>query len=220
MTVQDILNMEIPIEFGTDDEGEFTPSMDSVVDNIDNTEFAFGATKFVIFINEKEVVKIPFNGTFWYDYNEDDETETLRFWDFHTKDYCAVEADIYDEAEEEGLEEFFASTKYIGQSINGKPIYISERVIPFNDNNEEVKEKTNSYTKENLETADTLRDEFRTRLSSEWIARAIEYYGFDRVLELLDFIDMENICDLHSNNIGFRINGAPVIFDYSSYWEG
>ena len=37
--------------------------------------------------------------------------------------------------------------------------------------------------------------------------------------KLVKFILDENIRDLHSDNIGFREDGSPVILDYSSYDE-
>lgn len=216
MTIQDVLNIEFPAEFGSDEDGEITEAMEDVYAQLEHgsANTAFGATKFVIFLNDKEVAKIPFNGAFWYDSYQD-----WNFYEFYVEDYCAREANIYEKAEDEGIEEFFAYTKYCGNSVCGKPVYVSERVYTFYDN-DRVREKTNSFSMNSMERAKELKDKLSTRLHEEWVARAIEYYGFEAVQKLFDFIEKEDIRDLHCDNVGFREDGSPCILDYSSYYEG
>lgn len=216
MTIQDILNINIPLEFGCDEDGEYTSAIEEMYDQLDGSvNTTYGATKFVIFLNDKEVVKIPFNGCFWWDYKEDG----LVFCNFQYSDYCAMEEEMYNKAEEAGVEQFFVSTKYYGNAVSGVPVYVSERVYTFYDN-DKVRERTNSFTENSMTKAKELKDRVYTRLHDEWIARAIEYYGYEAVEKLFDFIEEEDIRDLHTNNIGFREDGSPCILDYSSYYEG
>jgi len=218
MTVNDILNLVIPLEFGSDEDGEETSSMEKVYDQLnESVETAYGASKFVIFLNKDEVIKIPFNGCYWYNYDEKGDCD-ICFEHFMNEDYCATEEEVYEKAVYEGLEKFFASTKFCGRSKNGVPVYISERVYTFY-SNEEAREKTDDFSDNSLEIAKELKSKVPTRLSQEWVARAIEYYGDELVKKLFNFIDKEDISDLHMENVGFRRNGAPVILDYSSYRE-
>ena len=215
MTINDILKMNIPAEFGCDEDGETTDSIEKVFDQLDSSvNTAYGATKFIIFLNDKEVVKIPFNGCYWYDSCED-----WRFDEFYVENYCAKEAEIYRSAEDAGLAEFFASTKFCGRTVNGKPIYVSERVYEFYDSGA-IREKTDSFSENSMTKAKELKEAMYTRLHVEWVARAIEYYGFEAVQKLFKFINEENISDLHTSNVGFREDGSPVILDYSGYEEG
>ena len=220
MTVKDILDLEIPLNFGSDEDGEQTYVIEEVYSQLDNTvKTAYGASKFIIFLNDKEVIKIPFNGCFWYDCELEQETgDPWRFDEFIHKDYCAIEEEKYDKAVDAGLEKFFASTQYCGNTKNNVPVYISERVCTFFDN-ASVREKTDTISENSWEKAKSYKKSFNSKIHEEWLARAIEYYGEDAVSALLDFIKKENIYDLHTDNIGFRYNGAPVILDYSSYNE-
>ena len=64
-----------------------------------------------------------------------------------------------------------------------------------------------------------MKDNYNIRIHREWLARAIEYYGEAAVNDLLAFIELEGINDFHTENIGFREDGSPVILDYSGYRE-
>ena len=71
MTIEDLKKLNIPDQFGGDDE-EYGDTLQPVIDQI-KCEFAYGVSKFVIFINDFTVAKIPFNGEF--------------FWNFETNEY-------------------------------------------------------------------------------------------------------------------------------------
>ena len=52
MTVKDILNLVIPENFGSDEDGEETSSIEDVYDQLDNSvQTTYGASKFIIFID-------------------------------------------------------------------------------------------------------------------------------------------------------------------------
>ena len=46
----------------------------------------------------------------------------------------------------------------------------------------------------------------------------VEYYGEDRINQLVEFLNEVGISDLHSSNVGIRAN-RPVLFDYSGYGD-
>lgn len=214
MNISDIVKLNVPSEFGChSDYDEFTIPMQIVGDQLDNTvEILYGASKFIIISNEwDKIVKIPFNGMFYCnDKNED--VDIFNY--FKIKDYCAREASIYADAVAFGVSEFFAETKFGGVTEESKtPFYISERVYEFDDVSKSDKIKPSK------ETINKIKEYKFYDISSKWLACAYEYYGGDAVKKLIDFIEEEEISDLHNGNIGFRADGAPVIFDYSSYLE-
>ena len=216
MTVKDILNISFPAEFGSDEDTEVTYAIEDVYDQLDGTvKTAYGASKFVIFINDDEVVKIPFNGCYWYD---EDAEGGWRFDEFNNNDYCATESAVYADAVALGVEKFFASTKYYGSTIEGTPIYVAERVYTLYEN-DELRNKTN-VTKDSINTAKEISIEYHKHFPQIWLEKAVEYYGEQAVIDLMAFIDLEHINDFNTGNVGFRKDGSPVILDYSGYEEG
>lgn len=216
MTINDVANLIIPEQFGCGNSMEIIDE-DAIFEQLDDSvDTAWGASKFVILFDDA-VVKIPFNGSFYWD--EDDDYEgggEYTFDEFHNKNYCETEAAVYTDAITAGVELFFASTKFAGMTKDNTPYYISERVYDFyDDNNDEIK----TPSKDSREKAERARDIFDSELDEMWLALAYEWYGDAAVQQLLNFIKEEHISDLHLGNIGFRKNGAPVILDYSSFDE-
>lgn len=215
MTINDVLNMTFPSNFGSGEDDIETDCICEVEADLDRYKVrtAYGASKFIIFLNDNEVVKIPFSGSYSYGWNEEAEEtdyDEIVFDEFCTKDYCAVEAAVYSDAVAAGVGQFFASTKFVGKTfIDKTPIYISERVIPFDClNNEERKYSRDSYNK---------AGKMCGRTPVEWTAMALEYYGEEAVKKLFDFIEKEVIDDLHWGNVGIRKDGSPCLLDYSGF---
>lgn len=215
MKITDVAKLDIPFEFGCDDDCMETVEMDMVFEQLDDTvETKWGASKFVILSDDwKDVVKIPFNGGFWWEQDDEDEDGgKYIFNEFITKDYCAEEAAIYADAVKHGVAQFFAKTVYGGMTNDGiTPYYISERVCNFYDKCDKCK----IASKDSLEKAKKAKSE----ICFEWLAMAYEWYGEDAVNALLKFIELEEIGDFHSGNVGFRADGSPVILDYSGFHE-
>lgn len=211
MTIEDIFNLNINPEFGADDYNNETDVIEEVCDQITNVdpncEMTYGASKFVIFLNEREVVKIPFNGCY---YNDDEEDSVFDY--YNNTDYCSIEERIYEDAVSARIEMFFAGTHYAGQTKSGKAVYISERVYPYNS---EQRDNSPKPSADSLKKAES----FDCSLSYDWLARAIEYYGEKLVQAFVQFIKDEEINDLHNGNIGVRADGAPVLLDYSGFME-
>lgn len=216
MTVKDILNISFPAEFGSDEDAEETYAIEDVYCQLkSDVTTAYGASKFVIILNDDEVVKVPFNGSYWYD----DEAEGgMRFDYFNNTDYCATELAVYNDAVALGVEKFFTSIKSCGYAKDGTPIYVAERVYTLYENDELIN-KTNA-TKDSIDKAEEIRKEYHKYFPQIWLEKAIEYYGEKAVIDLMAFIELEHINDFNTGNVGFRKDGSPVILDYSGYEEG
>lgn len=207
LSLKEILDLDLPDNFGTN-EGDYEGATPK---GLHDNEVAYGMSKYVIFFDNDSVIKIPFNGEWTYNCDSDD----YCFDEFYCKDYCAIEEEIYNRAYNEGLEMFFAATEFIGTGKCGKPFYRSERVLcldsaeghdfAINHNpSQGSKDKANKYV-------------YKTPLPFGWLARAYEYYEEALVERFIEFIDENNIDDIHDGNVGFRKDGAPVLLDYSGF---
>lgn len=208
ITFEEIKKINFPSDFGT-----YTGDLlDVPVELIDTqTQFACGISKLVIFSNDSEVVKVPFDGGFLDREDEDGED----FYFFEIADYCDREAVIYYEAVEAGVEEFFAKTELAGYADCGRPLYKSERVFEYMSvETIDIRRKEPSQKAKN-----SANNSYYCALPFDWLARAYDYYGEEKVKKLIAFLDEFDIRDLHDGNIGFRKNGAPVLLDYSDYRE-
>jgi hypothetical protein len=208
ITFEEIKKINFPSDFGT-----YTGDLLDVPAELiaTHTQFACGISKLVIFLNDSEVVKVPFDGGFLDREDEDGED----FYYFEIADYCEREAYFYDEAIDAGVEEFFAKTEFAGYADCGRPLYKSERVFEYMS-----KEIFDIRSKEPSQKAkDSANNSDCYALPFEWLARAYDYYGEEKVEKLIAFLNKFDIRDLHDGNIGFRKNGAPVLLDYSDYRE-
>lgn len=205
ITFEEIKKINFPNDFGTY-EGDLLDIPTELVST--HTQFAYGVTKLVIFLNDSEVVKVPFNGGF-----EDEDEE--YFYCFEIENYCEREAYFYDEAVNAGVSEFFAKTKFAGYAECGRPLYKSERVFEYmSEKTLDIRHKEPSQkAKNNASNSEC------GVLPFDWLARAYDYYGEEKVKKFIAFLDEFDITDLHNGNIGFRENGAPVLLDYSDYRE-
>ena len=192
-----------------------------------------GASKVVlVFTNSDYVVKIPFKGEFcecdYYDCENScsrdcscsrcsrrsivetcDEFTGARIGESeYSWDYCAAEQFFYEKAVVAGVEEFFIKTIFIGE-FDGHPIYLQEKVEVYG---------YNSQTKSSEQSKEIFIKKFSySEIQNEdFGGLLIEYYGEDRVNQLVEFLSEVGISDLHSSNVGIRAN-RPVLFDYSGY---
>lgn len=189
-----------------------------------------GASKVVlVFTNSDYVVKIPFKGDCDnYDCENScdrdcscsqcsrrnavencDEFTSARIGENeYGWDYCAAEQFFYEKAVVAGVEEFFIKTIFIGE-FDGHPIYLQEKVEVYG---------YNSQTKSSEQSKEIFIKKFRySEIQNEdFGGLLIEYYGEDRVNQLVEFLSEVGISDLHSSNVGIRAN-RPVLFDYSGY---
>ncbi len=214
MTIDDMTKLIIPENFGCDEDG-YGEMLEDFAEQFP-CEYAYGISKFVIFMNDEYVAKIPFNGEWFYSDDEEDYVfDTFTVVD----DYCAEEAYIYDCAKNRGIEEFFAETKFAGYTKDHTPFYLSERINKTLDESwDDVRDVDTTSAREYVRSdkGSGLRDR---RLSDRWLAVALEKYGQEKVDKFAEFIEEFDINDLHCANVGFRKDGSPVLIDYSG-WRG
>ena len=212
--IDDVFYLDVPNCFGSDEENYTSEEIETIMDECDkNVECRYGASKFVmLFDGSNKVVKIPMNGSWSYNYNDNADYDDPVWEPFATADYCALEALIYEAAVEAGLEMFFASTVEAGRTSKGcgVPYYISERVNTGYDYDYEYEPSDDSKKKAREMTN-------RGSVSIDFVAAALDFYGEVLVKEFLDFVREWEINDLHDDNIGYRNDGSPVLLDYSGF---
>lgn len=222
LSIDDFKKIRIPVEFGldeTEDTDGLTYEIEQVVSQLkkmhpaDHFIWCFGMSKFVVLLDNL-VVKIPFNGYFSYIPDPDtgeypDELDFLKF--DYSSDYCSIEESLYLKAAEAGLGNFFAATIQYGKTADGTPYYISEKVYTMYDD---------KATKLRKPSPKGQKKASKTHLSINkiWLACAIDRYGEKATNRFIKFLEDNGIEDLHSDNIGFRKNGDPVLLDYCSFY--
>ena len=228
-------SLDIPDEFGADLENDDYYQVDeicnSALDENDMTDFScrVGASKTVL-VSERYnyVLKIPFSG-YWRVTSEIDEdamyydgTDEFVFYENSRSEscwnYCETEEEVYADAVKFGVAHFFAATEFYGYTPTKYPVYIQPRVISYFDHKYE---HSREHTKEELLYATNILQSSRIHigLSPEWIAEAIAAFGEESVLDLISFIDLRGITDLHTSNYGYTLDGKPIIFDYAGWHE-
>ena len=158
------------------------------------------------------VIKIPFNGRWEEDWNEEDE---LYFYEFENAcdddctDYCLDELEKTASIQEEGYGYFVPDMMGIGRFC-GREIYIQEKVKPL------CECSRLQTTEDSLNKAQRQRNVFR----NDWIARVFDLYGENTWNEFLEFVrtwEPEVLSDMHSGNYGVTLDGAPVLFDLAGF---
>lgn len=180
-----------------------------------------GATKVVIFFpNTDVVVKIPF----WGYLDLDNNYQNFLYADDGEDgcDYCKAEEKIYDSAV--NWDERFARVLIKNTllcHIQNHPIYTQPICEPFD------KKYANVTNVRNMKEKDKEKIEKTLKLCNEWnfccfnivwLKDVLQLFGKDFLYSLLDFLEEENINDLHRGNVGYYEN-TPVIIDYGGYYD-
>lgn len=161
-------------------------------------------------------VLVPVEGDFVFKMSFDgDDCGELFYYD-----YCNVELKNYEAAVREGVEKFFAITRYFDtfKTNDGVriPVYIQEKITPFAYATCSIGVSNEEYTYyENKARSYTGTE----RLPLRWINDFIECYSEAEFDKLGKFLDAHDINDLHSGNVGYDENEYPVIFDFSGYHD-
>ena len=204
------------IDFLSDtNDAEYSEGFSYIYEQVDE-EIRTGVSKVVIIPHDSSyVLKIPYRGA-----REGEES-----WDFHYAgnkirdwDYCETEAEIYDAFKAEGLECFLAKTVRYGKDATGYPLYIQEKCITSYDYEDPDSNYAYDYTE-----IKAFRSMFACGMAvadDTWNMKAIMYYGVERYIRFMQlcldrFPDV--LDDLHSQNYGYRIDGSPVLIDFSSW---
>ena len=135
-------------------------------------------------------------------------------------DYCEAELDRYNQAKEDGFEQFLAKTEYFGETQYGYPLYLQEKIPNIGDSAPQNISKKSKDRAEELNKPEDAKYvwERKTHFSTDWIAAAIEFYGEEITEKFLNYAHEVGLdCDMHSNNYGYRADGSPVIIDFSGY---
>lgn len=185
-----------------------------------------GCTKCVIIPPEgyDYVIKIPFTHDYWednFDENGDDivpfEGAYLPMSDSYTWDYCAAEAELSELAVQEGIDKFFALTKFLVTWCH-HPIYIQEKCEGINKTPEE--DAKSPITRELEREANRIQSDASSLwpLDKRFLAAGLFLYGAESLKHLNDFIADYSIQDLHNGNYGYAAGTfVPKIYDYSGY---
>ena len=157
----------------------------------------FGASK-AVFITDKAsnwVFKVPYKN---YDTN-----------------YCEVEAEIYENAQREGVEEFFAPCYFL-ENFEGAAIYVMARAEVSRDRLYcDLYDRFSSEGRSDEEAEEMLSD---IEDADEYVDWLFPYYSdYDSFERFIEFLRNSHINDLHSGNIGY-IGDNVVLIDYSGYF--
>lgn len=135
------------------------------------------------------------------------------------KNFCSLEAEYYIKACDNNLGDFFAATYEVGE-INGVHIFLQELAQPDEDYFMDCFKKyarqdndRNDFTGE--EQYDDYIDEIVKDMDND--ERIYAVFG-EESDNLVDFIDVVGINDLHEANYGLTKDGRAVIFDFSGFY--
>ena len=190
-----------------------------------NLEVFHGASKIVFTdLSKTKVYKIAYTHSLEVNYDCSDIENLIDWSDYsyeYKYDYCAKEANHYEEACEEGIKDIFAKSVYCC-TINGLDVYEQEKIDRTG-----IESEDNSYCSEKrYERLSTLYNRkmryrpYSFSLNTDIMVRFLDYYGYDFILKVFDFCKDNHINDISNWNVGFsRVDKRPIIFDYSGYFE-
>ena len=137
------------------------------------------------------MIKIPF----LFEYYTRNGKAVLSDFD----NYCSLEESVYDCAKTYGLNDFFAESFFLERCSDTTISGLVESGLD--------EDKASDVYYETLEEND------------EGLVRLLFglYYDEDEVDDLIDFLERQQINDLHDGNIGFDAHDNPVLIDYSGY---
>lgn len=201
---------EYPSDYSIDD---FTPFIE-IRDIVGADWVRNGVSKVVFGWNDISdfVVKVPFIGEGYY--QEDNFLADAYSFNCASNskdcsDYCCTEEEVYAEAEEVGIENFFAATELICE-IDDVKFYIAEKAREFHWGDfptisEDSREKAKGSDGTSL-------------LDVSFLGIFYEQNEDKSVDRMIQFLRDFELNDFHSGNLGY-INDRLVFIDYSGYNE-
>lgn len=222
-----VQQLDIPEEFGCDqDSGEFDDVLlyDQLYKLLPGQfEIDNGISKAVIMVQDMPfVIKIPFNGMHWrdYEYNEEeDDYEEVdhQFYPFRVhEDYCDFEMELVETAQERGFEQFVLDTICIYEDKHGRKYYMQERAVP---SRRYYGKTPTAISEHSYEVAASMSKGY-CRCDENWRAAVVEYYGEAMWITFVDWNAMNGLGildDMHGGNYGYREDGTPVLIDISGF---
>lgn len=177
-------------------------------------EHNYNTDEFENFLNENQMIYT--NGCTKYAFICDNSDWVLKTeYGPNKRNYCAAEQDYYILAEEHGLQNFFAETRYL-ITINDRDFYIQRRAEVNEDRTSDFFYEycspscSDCYYEDEDEKNEAIWDSVYDMCDEDRI-RAV----FDDE-KLLSFLNENNINDIHEGNIGY-FNGFPILIDFSGY---
>lgn len=172
----------------------------------------YGSSKLVIIMDEEDIVfKIPFNSA-WDEYSDSGYSFFYGAPSISTWDYCEAEEARYEIAKENGFSNYLAKTEIVYNTKNGIRIYIQPKCFIYSNRNTTSKRKIRTFSKW-MKTSLPIDD-------AKWLNTFIDYHGAYKLKQFLNFLVNEDWDDdLRYENIGYTLDGKPVLIDYSSYME-
>lgn len=229
-----INNISIPAEIGLNEDDSYEPYAlteleEEIYDLTSNVAtFKHGVTKGVIITDSNVVIKFPFTGMFYIYEDEESEEECTSFtyfdgandsvddWEYdnYDYDYCVNELYKYNKIVGDGFGEFIAEIQEIKNDC-GNTFYLQEKIITkrdYDDNNKSIHSENSKQIYESLDNS------IKHIVDSNWMQDVIEYYGERKAVAFFNYIhDNYFDEDLHYGNLGYRMNGAPVLFDIAGF---
>lgn len=222
---QIIEGLDLPREFGVQEEDcEFDSDWISYqIGKVYSGDFSIanGVSKMVIIpAREDFVIKVPFNGMFHYEWNDEEEDYDYDNPDFYAfseakapdeSDYCWNEVISIEEAAENGFGSLFPKTEFFMEH-DGKRYYLQEKV--------EVSLGYHpSISQHSRATAESM-DPYYKCGNNEWRAAIVEIYGEDFWTNFVEWDKlncMGMLTDMHATNYGYDMLGHPIILDVSGF---
>lgn len=191
-----------------DSSDEIESYHDEIVYDLGCRKYSLGCSKIVLFFDEYPdvVIKIPFKGV------RDLDEDTFEVTDerYYYVDYCSLEYEIYQRAVQEKLDKIFAEEEFLGFYLD-LPLYVAERCSDYYaqvaDPSEDSKQKASKLASEKLCEYSDL---------TEYLPIIIEQHGEDFTERLVDFFNVNEIDDLHYDNVALK-DGWFKFIDYSSF---
>lgn len=133
-----------------------------------------------------------------------------------SNNYLDIECRYSFLAEKAGLGDVFAKTNYWG-TYRGRHIYLQERVRPDYEQRKKFDSISNTTLMKLSKRSSRARE--KCEMTQVLTSALYNYYGEEKFEAILNFLNENEINDLHNGNWGF-IGERPVIFDYSGFHEG
>ena len=227
-----VQRLHLPAELGVDmDSAKMPPKVYDQVHrqivmaaNTHRFTILYGLTKMVIVFQDcDDVLKVPFNGYFTPNWDQENDDEPDMFFDEFENacnedatDYCMDEWLKYLSMKEAGFAQFAAPVDFLWRDRNGRAFY------------KQVKCKMRDYptvSEDSRNQAKHLEMRYDCAQSVMWMAAIIEHQGLVAWKKFVDWADEncedrdDNItADLHGDNCGY-MGDVPVIVDLSGYRE-
>lgn len=132
-------------------------------------------------------------------------------------DYCAIEADNYQSAIEEGLEDFFAADYELYTVIPPKKYHFDRKIVFYIQERADPDEEKVSQTCYNYMSGSDECDEDEEEYGYDDYDRLESLFAnsYKMLDKLFAFVKEWDINDLHTGNFGYTPKGLVKIIDYS-----